>query len=189
MRRQSRARGREVLRQKLVHRRDGADRAGSRRPRGEHGAPVRPCERPGFGPKVQGTGHDYRPAQMPEPTSDSPPSHRKPKLLELARRAARARQYSRRTEEAYLSWIRRYVRFHGTRHPKEMGAPEVAAFLEHLANEGSVSRPRSGRPPVRSPSFTRSCSAWPWICRQGSHGLRKDAASPWSSRGRKSARS
>jgi hypothetical protein len=53
-----------------------------------------------------------------------------PKALDQVRRACRARQYSRRTEEAYTGWIRRYVIFHDKRHPREMGAGEVAAFLK-----------------------------------------------------------
>ncbi len=47
--------------------------------------------------------------------------------------------YSMRTEEAYCDWVRRFVRFHGQRHPREMGAPEVEAFLTHLAVVGKVS--------------------------------------------------
>ncbi len=43
------------------------------------------------------------------------------------------RHYSRRTEEAYTAWIRRYVLFHKKRHPRDMGAAEVAAFLADLA--------------------------------------------------------
>jgi len=52
-----------------------------------------------------------------------------PKLLDRVRTAVRARHYSRRTEEAYIAWIRRYILFHGKRHPVEMGAPEVTRFL------------------------------------------------------------
>ncbi len=49
------------------------------------------------------------------------------------------RHYSRRTEEAYVAWIRRYIVFHGKKHPSEMSAPEVSAFLESLVDEGDVS--------------------------------------------------
>lgn len=59
----------------------------------------------------------------------------KPKLLQSMRANLRLRQYSPRTEEAYTSWTRRYVRFHGLRHPGEMGTAEVRAFLVHLAEE------------------------------------------------------
>jgi integron integrase len=46
------------------------------------------------------------------------------------------RHYSRRTEEAYLGWIRRFILFHGKRHPRELGPPEVTAFLSSLAARG-----------------------------------------------------
>ena len=62
----------------------------------------------------------------------------KPRLLDRVREAVRARHYSRRTEEAYVAWIRRYIFFHGKRHPAEMGAPEVTRFLSALAVEGRV---------------------------------------------------
>ena len=50
----------------------------------------------------------------------------------------RMRRYSLRTEEAYVGWIRRFIHFHGVRHPLEMAEPEVEAFLSHLANERQV---------------------------------------------------
>lgn len=61
------------------------------------------------------------------------------RLLEVVRGRLRLRHYSLRTEEAYIGWIRRFIQFHGRRHPREMGAPEVEAFLTHLAVEGQVS--------------------------------------------------
>jgi integrase len=63
----------------------------------------------------------------------------KPKLLDLMRQAIRVRQYRPRTEEAYVGWIRRYVRFHDTRHPSDLDEEAVAAFLTHLANDGNAS--------------------------------------------------
>jgi integron integrase len=62
-----------------------------------------------------------------------------PRLLDRVRHAIRSRHYSRRTEEAYVGWVRRYIFFHGKRHPAAMGSPEVARFLSSLANEGRVS--------------------------------------------------
>jgi integron integrase len=59
-------------------------------------------------------------------------------LLEQVREVIRFKHYSIRTEQAYLDWIRRFILFHRKRHPKEMGAPEVGAFLTHLAAEGNV---------------------------------------------------
>jgi integron integrase len=62
----------------------------------------------------------------------------RPRLLDRVRAALRARHYSRRTEEAYVAWIRRYIVFHGKRHPVDMGAVEVTGFLTSLAVEGRV---------------------------------------------------
>ena len=62
-----------------------------------------------------------------------------PRLLDRVREAIRARQYSRRTEKAYVRWIKRYIFFHGKRHPGEMGASEATAFLTSLAVHDKVS--------------------------------------------------
>lgn len=62
-----------------------------------------------------------------------------PKLLVRMRDALRLLHYSYRTEQSYLDWARRYILFHGKRHPKDMSAPEVTAFLSHLATERKVS--------------------------------------------------
>ncbi|NCJ06245.1 integron integrase [Synechococcales cyanobacterium C] len=66
----------------------------------------------------------------------TPPQPRK--LLDQVRDALRVRHYAYRTEETYVQWIRRYILFHGKRHPKDMAEPEVQAFLTHLAVEGNV---------------------------------------------------
>jgi integron integrase len=63
----------------------------------------------------------------------------KPKLLDQVRSAARLRHLSLRTEEAYSDWIKRFILFHGKRHPSEMGAGEIRQFLSHLAVAGRVS--------------------------------------------------
>ncbi len=60
----------------------------------------------------------------------------RPKLLVQLRRAIQVRHYSRRTEQAYLAWIRRFIVFNGTRHPRELGAAEVTSFLSGLAARG-----------------------------------------------------
>jgi len=62
-----------------------------------------------------------------------------PRLLDQVRSTLRTRHYSRRTEKAYVGWIRRYVIFNGKRHPREMGEAEVTRFLSHLAVERKVS--------------------------------------------------
>jgi integron integrase len=61
-----------------------------------------------------------------------------PKLLDRVRETIRFNRYSPRTEQAYVDWIERFIRFHGIRHPKDMGADEVRAFLTHLATELDV---------------------------------------------------
>ncbi len=62
-----------------------------------------------------------------------------PKLMDRVREALRARHYSDRTEDAYCNWIRRFIRFHGMRHPAEMGEREINEFLTDLAVNGKVS--------------------------------------------------
>src|SRR2546429_4408492 len=59
-----------------------------------------------------------------------------PKLLTLVRRAIRLRHYSRHTEDAYVAWVRRFVRFAGLRHPLELGQEDVERFLSSLAEAG-----------------------------------------------------
>jgi integron integrase len=61
------------------------------------------------------------------------------KLLDQVRHAARVKHFSYRTEQCYVQWITRYIRFHGIRHPNTMGIAEIEAFLTHLAVEGQVS--------------------------------------------------
>lgn len=60
------------------------------------------------------------------------------KLLAQVRQAIRVRHYSARTEEAYVGWVRRFVRFCGMRHPAEVGTDEVSRFLISLADSGGV---------------------------------------------------
>src|SRR5688572_10380129 len=63
----------------------------------------------------------------------------RPRLLTQLRHSLGVRHYSPRTEAAYLSWIKRFVRFHGLRHPAELGDEDVARFLTALAVERRVS--------------------------------------------------
>ena len=70
-------------------------------------------------------------------TSSPIPPH-SPKLLDRVREAIRVRGYSIRTEESYTDWCRRYILFHGKRHPADMGAAEATAFLTHLAVQRDV---------------------------------------------------
>jgi len=95
----------------------------------------------------RGTARPSRPASDPEsgvatavatspPSPPPPPSS--PRLLDRLRGEIRARHYSLRTERAYVDWVRRFILFHGKRHPQEMGAAEVGPFLTHLAAERHV---------------------------------------------------
>ena len=68
-------------------------------------------------------------------TADTP---RAPRLLELVRAPIHFKHYSIRTEQAYVEWVRRYIRFHGNRHPSELGVSHLESFLTHLAAELSV---------------------------------------------------
>lgn len=68
-----------------------------------------------------------------------PPSSHKQKLLLRVRDTLRTRHYSRRTEQAYLAWIKRFILFHRKRHPAEMGEAEINRFLSHLAVTEKVS--------------------------------------------------
>ncbi len=61
-----------------------------------------------------------------------------PTLLGRVREAIRYKHYSLRTEKAYVDWVRRFVRFHGRRHPRDLGADEVPQFLGYLASELKV---------------------------------------------------
>jgi site-specific recombinase XerD len=82
---------------------------------------------------------------MPEPIriplshlTASPDPSRRFRLMEIVRRRLRERRYSRRTEEAYVHWIRRYIVFHGRRHPRELGEVDVRRFLSSLAADEGV---------------------------------------------------
>lgn len=66
------------------------------------------------------------------------PHGRQPRLLEQVHETIRRLHYSRRTEEAYVHWIRRFIYWSGKRHPAMLGESEVTAFLSHLATEGNV---------------------------------------------------
>jgi len=72
--------------------------------------------------------------EQPEKASTSPP-----KLLDQVRDRLRLKHYSLRTEQAYVGWIKRYIIFHGKRHPAEMGKPELEAYLTSLAVDRNVS--------------------------------------------------
>ena len=61
-----------------------------------------------------------------------------PKLLDQARDLIRLKHYNVRTEQAYVDWMKRLIRFHHKRHPHDMGEPEIQAFLTHLVVQQNV---------------------------------------------------
>jgi hypothetical protein len=79
-----------------------------------------------------------RPRATPLVHESSPAEPAKPRLLDRVRAALRSRHYSRRTEEAYVLWTRRYIVFHGKRHPLERDAAEITRFLTALAVDDHV---------------------------------------------------
>jgi len=72
-------------------------------------------------------------------TVETTPINRSPKLLDQVRDRLRVKQYSLQTEKSCIQWVRRYILFNSKRHPKELGAEEVEAFLTNLAVVGKVS--------------------------------------------------
>lgn len=76
-----------------------------------------------------------RPHTMDRSASFSRP----PQLLDQMRQALRSRHYSRRTEQTYCHWVKRFIYFHNVRHPAEMSEAEINAFLTHLAVKEKVS--------------------------------------------------
>jgi hypothetical protein len=83
---------------------------------------------------------------------DSPrngsPEIGRPRLLERGHEAIRRCYYSRRTEEAYVHWIRRHIFFNGKRHPETLGEAEVTAFLSHLTGRLQRGRSRCAEEPL-----------------------------------------
>src|SRR5207245_1619202 len=76
------------------------------------------------------------PSMAPTIPPAFPPGN--PRLLDRVREVIRRKHYSFRTEQTYVDWIRRFILFHGKRHPTEMAEAEVTQFLTYLAREGKV---------------------------------------------------
>ena len=98
--------------------------------------------RPWLWPERLGIDHrsvpaSHRSLQRVVSIPHAPVGH-KPKLLDQVREAIRMRHYSVRTEEAYVSWIKRFTLFHGKHHPLEMGEDGITRFLSALAVHGHV---------------------------------------------------
>ena len=82
---------------------------------------------------------DPAPPALHAPTVVPCPAGSRQKLLDRVRHAIRTRHYSRRTEQAYVDWIRRYIAFHRMTHPAQLGASDVSQFLTWLAVDRRVS--------------------------------------------------
>lgn len=91
-----------------------------------------------FSPSIIPSG-EVRPVRGPRPPRPMLPPLQSVKLLDQVRERIRYLHYSLRTEEAYVHWSRAFIRFHGIRHPAELGGPEVEAFLSWLSNDRGVS--------------------------------------------------
>jgi len=77
------------------------------------------------------------------------------KILDQVSDAIRLKHYSYRTEQTYREWVKRYILFHNKRHPSEMGAPEVQAFLSHLATEKKALGPDEQKAVARLREITK----------------------------------
>ena len=100
------------------------------------------------------------------PSPESPPPLR---LTDALRAQVRYRHYSLRTEQAYVHWVRAFIRFHGLRHPAEMAGPEVEAFLTWLASERQVA-PSTHRQALSALLFLYQkvlCLDLPWMAEIG----------------------
>src|SRR3954462_9553481 len=80
---------------------------------------------------------------MPAESSPPPQSRR---LLDQVRERVRYLHYSYQTEKAYVYWVRFFVRWHGLKHPRDMGGPEVQSFLSMLASERHASSSTHNQP-------------------------------------------
>ena len=110
-------------------------------------------------------GLSIRPAAASSPDlSNQPPT---PRLLDRLRGEIRVRHYSIRTESAYVDWTRRFILFHHKRHPQDMGAADVEAFLTYLGVERNVAAPaHSGRAAPRRGRWGSRCTTT-WSRRSG----------------------
>lgn len=84
------------------------------------------------------------------------------KLLDRVRDAIRRKHYSIRTEEAYTTWIKRFILFHNVRHPLEMGVPEIEGFFTHLAVDRNVAASTRTKLSAHCSFCTRACSGRIW---------------------------
>ena len=101
----------------------------------------------------------------PPPAENAPARSDEPGLFEQVRHKIRFLHYSLRTERAYLDWIRRYVAFHGRKHPRHLGPEHVTAFLSSLAIDRNVSASTQNQALSALPFLYRNVLAveLPWL--------------------------
>src|SRR5256885_6467098 len=123
----------------------------------------------------------YEEGQVSDFTGGETPQGRKPRLLEQVHGAVRRLHYSRRTEEAYVHWIKRFIYWSGRRHPATLGEAEVTAFLSHLASERNVaaSTQKDRKSELQSP-----CNL---VCRLLLETNSQRPTTPWRLRGGRSS--
>ena len=95
-----------------------------------------------------------------ESQSVSKTQRAKPRPLDQVRTSIRTKHFSLRTEKTYVRWIRRFIYFTGKRHPRELGAGEVSAFLSHLATERNVAAATQNQAPSALLFLYAQVSAW-----------------------------
>lgn len=102
------------------------------------------------------------------------------RLLEQVREVIRIKHYSIRTEQAYVQWIRRYILFHGKRHPSELGADHLSTFLSDLAVRGRVAASTQNQALNAIPFLYRDVlrQTLPWV--EGVQRAKRPAASGYS---------
>jgi integrase len=90
-------------------------------------------------------GGAFRPPSAAPAHTATPVATPQPRLLDQMREALRSRHYSRRTEQSYCHWVKRFALFHGVRHPSGLAEPEINAFLTHLPVKERVSASTQGQ--------------------------------------------
>lgn len=133
--------------------------------------PVGPTTQPPTSPRATGAAVSPMTTQGPHPASGSVPGHpiaratpqpasHPPKLLDRLAEALRARHYSRRTEQAYRHWVKRFIFFHNVRHPAEMAEPEIVQTIHEKDVADGWGRVQM--PMALDRKYPNAPTDWPW---------------------------
>ncbi len=93
------------------------------------------------------------------PRKTSLPVLKSTRLLDQLREQIRYLHYSLRTEEAYVYWVKNFIRFHSLKHPRDMGQAEIEAFLSYLATQRKVS---VSMPHALDSKYFKAGQTWNW---------------------------